>query len=146
MKVEPYLSFEGRCQEAIDFYKKVLGAKVEMVMHFKDAPEGQPSGTCPPEMANKVMHASMKIGDSVVMATDGHCTGKSNFTGTSLTITASSDAEAEKVFAALGDGGKVSMPMAKTFFASRFGMVSDRFGVPWMVISVASITWLKGIA
>jgi PhnB protein len=134
MKVEPYLSFEGRCQEAIDFYKKVLGAKLEMLMHFKESPQ-PPSGAFPAEMANKVMHASLKIGDSIVMATDGHCTGKADFTGTSLTITASSDAEAEKLFAALGDGGKVSMPMAKTFFASRFGMVSDRFGVPWMVIA-----------
>jgi PhnB protein len=134
MKVEPYLSFEGRCQEAIDFYKKVLGAKVEMVMHFKESPQQPSSGAFPPEMANKVMHASLRIGDSIVMATDGHSTGKLNFAGVSLTITASSDAEAERLFAALSDGGKVTMPMAKTFFASRFGMVSDQFGVPWMVI------------
>jgi PhnB protein len=134
MKVEPYLSFEGRCDEAIDFYKSAVGAKVNMLMRFKEAPECPPSGKFPPEQLNKVMHASLTIGDSIVMATDGHCTGNANFSGISLTMSVSSDAEAEKMYASLGAGGKVTMPMGKTFFASRFGMLTDRFGVPWMII------------
>jgi len=133
MKVEPYLSFDGRCDEAIEFYKTAIGAKVNMVMRFKDGPP-PPSGPFPPEIMDKVMHASMQIGDSIVMATDGHCTGKTNFAGTSLSLSVASDADAERVFAALSNGGKVTMPMGKTFFSSRFGMVTDKFGVPWMVI------------
>ncbi|HEY1923079.1 MAG TPA: VOC family protein [Tepidisphaeraceae bacterium] len=137
MKVEPYLSFEGRCQEAIDFYQKALGAKVEMIMHFKDSPDKPSSGSFPPELLNKVMHSSLTVGGSRVMATDGHATGKPNFAGISLTLSVSTDAEAEQFFAALSEGGKVSMPLAKTFFSSRFGMVNDRFGVPWIVIAQA---------
>jgi len=140
MKVEPYLSFEGRCEEAIEFYKKSLGAKVHMLMRFKESPEPPPSGKFPPEVLEKVMHASMQIGDSTVMATDGQCVGKANFSGISLTLSASNDAEAERILAALGEGGKVCMPLAKTFFASRFGMVNDRFGVPWMVIVMTEMS------
>ena len=134
MKIEPYLSFEGRCEEAIEFYKRTLGAKLNFLMRYKESPDAPPSGKFPPEIENKVMHANLSIGDSIVMASDGRCGGKTNFAGTSLTITAANDAEAEKLFAALGDGGVVHMAMAKTFFSSRFGMVSDKFGVPWMII------------
>ena len=105
-----------------------------MLMRFKDSPEPQQPGMVPPGSENKVMHASFRIGDSTLMASDGRCLGKPNFQGFSLSITVPNDAEAERLFAALGDGGQVQMPMTKTFFSSRFGMVSDRFGVSWMVI------------
>ncbi len=134
MNVQPYLSFEGRAEEAIEFYKSAIGAKVEMIMHFKDAPpEAQAMIT--PESRDKVMHAAMKIGDTMVMASDGQCTGKASFSGISLTVTADSPTEADKLFKALGNGGQVTMPMAETFFANRFGMVADKFGVGWMVIN-----------
>jgi PhnB protein len=134
MKVEPYLSFDGRCDEALEFYRRVLRAEVTMLMRFKDSPEPHQPGMIPPGSENKVMHASFRIGDTTLMASDGRCLGKPNFQGFSLTLSVPNDAEAERLFATLGDGGQVQMPLAKTFFSSRFGMVADRFGVPWMVI------------
>ena len=134
MQVQPYLFFDGRCEEAIEFYKKALGAKVEMLMRFKDSPEPPQPGMHPPGSENKIMHATLRIGETTVMASDGHCLGKPSFQGFSLSLTAANDAEAERLFAALGDGGQVQMPLTKTFFSSRFGMVADRFGVSWMVI------------
>jgi PhnB protein len=134
MQVQPYLFFDGRCEEAVEFYKKALGAKVEMLMRFKDSPEPPQPGMHPPGSENKVLHASLRIGDTTVMASDGHCKGKPSFQGFSLSVTAANDGEAERLFAALGNGGQVQMPLTKTFFASRFGMVADRFGVSWMVI------------
>jgi PhnB protein len=133
MQVQPYLFFDGRCEEAIEFYRKALGAEVAALMRFKDSPEPAQPGMCPPGSENKVMHASFRIGDTTVMASDGRCTGQPSFKGFSLAIAAPSDAEAEKLFAALADGGQVQMPLTKTFFSSRFGMVADRFGVSWMV-------------
>jgi PhnB protein len=133
MQVQPYLFFEGRCEEAMQFYGKALGAQFQGLMRYKENPEPQGSDM-PPGSENKVMHATFKIGDSVIMASDGRCAGRPNFAGFSLSITADSDAQAEKMFAALGEGGHVQMPMVKTFFASRFGMVADKFGVSWMVI------------
>ena len=133
MNVQPYLSFEGRAQEAIDFYTSALGAKVDMVMHFKDAPP-EMQAQMSPESKDKIMHAAFRIGDTQVMASDGRCTGKPSFSGISLTLNAASDAEAEKLFGALGQSGQVTMPMSETFFAHRFGMVADKFGVGWMVI------------
>jgi PhnB protein len=127
--------FDGRCEEAIEFYKKALGAKVEMLMRFKDAPESPPSGECAPNSSDKVMHACLRIGDTAVMASDGHCAGKPSFQGFSLSLTAADDAEAERLFMAISDGGQVQMPLGKTFFASKFGMAADRFGVSWMVIA-----------
>jgi PhnB protein len=134
MNIQPYLSFEGRAAEAIDFYKSALGAKVEMIMHFKDAPPDVKAQMSPGSM-DKVMHAAFKIGDTQVLASDGRCTGKPSFSGVALTLNAASNAEAEKLFGALGKGGQVTMPMAETFFAHRFGMVADKFGVNWMVIA-----------
>jgi PhnB protein len=131
MKIEPYLIFEGRAQEAITFYQKAVKAEIVMLMHFKDSPD---QSMISPDSKDKVMHAAIRIGESTVLLSDGQCMSKSNFEGFSLTITAANDAEAERVFAALGDGGQVRMPMATTFFASRFGMLADRFGVSWMVI------------
>jgi len=132
MHVQPYLFFDGRCEEAIEFYRSALGAKVEMFMRFKESPEPCASGTTPP--GDKVMHASFRIGDSTIMASDGHCTNKPSFQGFSLSITASSEAEADRLFAALAEGGQVLQPLTKTFFSPRFGMVADRFGVSWMLV------------
>ena len=134
MNVQPYLSFEGRAQEAIDFYKSALGAKVDMVMHFKDAPPEMQSQMSPGSK-DKIMHSAFHIGDTQVMATDGQCSGKASFSGITLTLNAASNGEAEKLFNALAQGGKVNMPMSETFFAHRFGMVADKFGVGWMVLN-----------
>ena len=132
-RIQPYLFFDGRCEEAIEFYKSALGAKVEMMMRFKDNPDPQP-GMSPPGSEDKVLHAALRIGDAVVMASDGMAGGKPEFKGFSLSVNAANEAEADKMFAALGKGGKVTLPMSKTFFSPRFGMVSDKFGVGWMVI------------
>lgn len=134
MQVQPYLFFDGKCEEALDFYRKALDAKVVTLMRFKDNPEPPQPGMIPPGSESKVMHTSFRIGDTTLMASDGRNTGHPNFQGISLSLTASNDAEAERLFAALQDGGKVQMPMTKTFFSSRFGMVADRFGVSWMII------------
>ena len=132
MQVQSYLNFDGRCEEAIEFYRRTLGAEVEMLMRFKDAPpEACGPGAAPP--GDKVMHASFRVGKSTLMASDCHCGGQPNFQGFSLSLTVPNDAEAERRFAALADGGQVQMPLTKTFFSSRFGMVADRFGVSWMI-------------
>ncbi|HJU21797.1 MAG TPA: VOC family protein [Casimicrobiaceae bacterium] len=134
MKVEPYLFFDGRCEEAIELYRKVLGASVDMLMRFKDSPEPPRPGMMPPGSENKIMHASLRIGDARIMASDGQCQGKPHFDGFSLSITAKDEAEAKRIFGALSEGGQVRMPLTKTFFSPSFGMLADRFGVGWMVI------------
>ena len=137
MRVEPYLFFDGRCEEAIEFYKRAVGAKVEMLMRFKDSPvPPQGSGECAPTPGteNKVMHATIRIGDSAINVSDGRCTGRPKFEGVSLSLTVENDDKAESIFKTLADGGQVQMPMTKTFFSSRFGMVADRFGVSWLVL------------
>lgn len=131
MHVQPYLNFNGRCEEALAFYKKALGAEVERLMRFKDNPE--PSMVTP-GTEEKVMHASFRVGDSILMASDGRCTGATGFQGISLTLNVPDDAAASTKFDALADGGQVQMPLTKTFFSSSFGMVADRFGVLWMII------------
>jgi PhnB protein len=131
MQIQPYLSFDGSCDEALAFYQKALDAEVTMLMRFKEAPD---PAMVSPGNADKVMHAAFRVGDTVVMASDGRCLGQPNFHGISLAVTVADDAEAERRFAALCDGGAVQMPLAKTFFSSRFGMVADRFGVNWMVV------------
>ena len=133
MRVETYLFFDGRCEEAIEFYRKVLGAEVTMLMRFKDSPEPPQPGMIPPGSENKIMHVSFRIGDTTVMASDGRCTGQANFQGFSLSLTVANEAEADRKFAALAEGGQVQMPLAKTFWSPRFGMVTDRFGLGWMV-------------
>ncbi len=133
MQVQPYLIFNGRCEEAAEFYRRALGAEVLFVSRFKDIPMPQEPGMVPPGAENKVMHMSMRIGDTTVLASDGRCEAKPNFEGFSMAITLPSDAEAEKRFAALAEGGQVEMPLTKTFFSSSFGMVADRFGVSWMI-------------
>jgi len=131
MQVQPYLFFDGRCDEALEFYKDKLGAKVGMLMRFKDAPD---QSMVAPGAREKVMHAQMQIGDTTVLASDGRCLGRPNFQGFALTISANSEAEAETTFAALADGGQVTMPMAKTFFSPKFGMCADKFCIGWMVL------------
>ena len=134
MHVQPYMFFEGRCEEAIEFYRRAVGAKVEMLMRFKEMPEPREPGMITPETENKVMHAALLIGESRVLVSDGRCGGAPSFQGFSLTVEAKDETEADRLFNALGEGGTVRMPMAKTFFARRFGMLADRFGVGWMVI------------
>jgi PhnB protein len=133
MRVEPYLFFNGRCEEAVEFYKKALGAEVAMLMRFKDSPEPHAPGMLPPGSENKVMHVSFRVGNTTVMASDGFCKGQTDFQGLSLSLTVSNETEADRVFAALADGGHVQMPLNKTFWSPRFGMVTDRFGLGWMV-------------
>jgi PhnB protein len=130
MQIQPYLFFEGRCDEAIEFYRKALGARVSMLMRFKDSPD---PGTCPPGLGDKVMHAELRIGETTVLMSDGHCQDAPAFRGFALSLTVPTDAEAERLFGALAEGGQILMPLGKTFFASRFGMAADRFGVTWMV-------------
>jgi PhnB protein len=131
MNIQPYLSFEGRCDEAIEFYKKAIGAKVDMLMRFKEAPD---QSMMSPGSGEKVMHAALHAGDAMLLMSDGRCTGSANFTGIALALSAANDADAERMFSALAEGGKVNMPMTKTFFSSRFGMLADKFGVGWMVL------------
>jgi PhnB protein len=133
MPVTPYLFFNGRCEEALEFYKKALGAEVEMMVRFKEAPEQPPPDQVAPGNENKIMHACVRINGAAIMASDGCAQGKPQFEGFSLSVNAKDEAEADRMFAALADGGKVQMPLGKTFFAKRFGMVADRFGLGWMV-------------
>jgi PhnB protein len=132
MQIEPYLFFEGRTEEALEFYKSKLGAKLEFLMRYKENPDPKYN---PPNSGEKVMHATFRIGDTQVMASDGNCAGKPSFQGFALTLNAASPAEAEKRFNALAEGGQVQMPLNETFFAQSFGMVADRFGVSWMVLA-----------
>ncbi len=138
MHVQAYLSFEGRCAEALEFYKQAIGAEILCAMKFSESPEACPEGALPPGSEDKIMHSAFKVGDTEIMATDGSCTGKASFQGISLTISVTSDAEVERLYQALSDGGQATMPLNKTFFASSFGMVNDRFGVCWMLINPAT--------
>ena len=134
MYIQPYLFFDGRCQEALDYYVSALGAKVEMAMKFKDSPE-QPDQKMAQVSGDNIMHASFRIGDSVIMASDGFGKGKPVFQGVSLSLAVNSVADADRYFSALAKGGTIQQPLTKTFFAPSFGMVTDKFGVPWMVIA-----------
>lgn len=134
MQVQPYLFFEGRCEEAIAFYREALGAEVLMLMRYKDSPEPPPPDRVAPGLEHRIMHASLRIGETTVMASDGSCQGEPDFRGFSLSLTAADAAAAGKLFTALADGGQVLMPLARTFFSPCFGMLTDRYGVGWMVI------------
>ncbi len=133
MHIESYVFFNGRCEEAIEFYQRALGAEVLMLMRNSDSPEPASPGALPPGSENKVLHASLRIGKSRVMASDGHCDGRPEFRGFSLSIAADTVAEAERMFNALAEGGTVQLPLAQTFWSPKFGMVADRFGLSWMV-------------
>ncbi|CAG0960003.1 hypothetical protein PHYC_00672 [Phycisphaerales bacterium] len=130
--VQSYLFFGGRCEEALDFYRKAIGAQVDMVLKFKDSPQPVPSGQLAPGFENKVMHSSFRVGDTTLMASDG-CGEACNFGGFSLSLSLPTAAEVDRAFAALSEGGKVTMPLNKTFWSPRFGMLTDRFGMGWMV-------------
>ena len=132
MHIEPYLFFEGRTEEALNFYQKALGAKVEMMMRNKESPEPSPPGMNAP--GEKILHASFTVAGGRVMASDGYCSGKPKFQGFSLSIAASDEADAKKKFDALAEGGQVKMPLTRTFFSPAFGMLDDKFGVTWMVV------------
>jgi len=142
MHAIPYLYFDGRCDEALEFYRSALGAEVSEIMRFKDMPESeqQHEEGCGPELppgsGEKVMHCSFRIGETMLMASDGLCGGKPRFEGISLSLNVADAAEADRLFAVLSDGGQVQMPLGETFFAKRFGMVADRFGVSWMIIAL----------
>ena len=131
MQVQSYLFMDGRAEEAIEFYKKALGATVTMLMRFKESPD---QAMCAPGSENKVMHAYMTIGETGLMLSDGHNNGQPKFEGFALSIATKTEAEADKLFNALLDGGKVTMPQSKTFFSARFGMLTDKFGVNWMIL------------
>ena len=131
--VQPYLFFNGNCEQAVEFYRKALGAEVEMMMRFKESPEPPPPDKVPPGFENKIMHASFRVGGTTLMASDGCSTEKPDFEGFSLSLSVATEAEADRAFAALANGGKVTMPLAKTFWSPRFGMLEDRFGVGWMI-------------
>ena len=128
--IQPYLNFDGRCEEALNFYRSALGAEVDMMMRFKDSPE--PHG-CGAEAGDKIMHSSFRVAGNTVMASDCRGSGKPSFQGFSLSLAVPTEAEADRFFNALADGGQVQMPLEKTFWSPRFGVVSDRFGVSWMV-------------
>jgi len=135
MLVQPYLFFNGRCEEALAFYKTALGAKVEMMMRFGESPEKPENPECVPSDPNKIMHASFRIGDTVVMGSDGMVSDKPEFKGFSLSLTVKDEAEAGKAFSALSQGGQVFQPLVKTFFSPSFGMLHDKFGVGWMIMA-----------
>lgn len=132
-QVQPYLFFDGRCEEALQYYSKHLGAKVEVIMRYKDSPQAQPPGMKVP--GDKVMHAAFRVGDTQLLASDGMANGQPRFEGISLALSARDEAEAKRFFNALADGGKVTQPLTPTFFASSFGMLVDRYGVHWMVLA-----------
>src|SRR5258707_10236984 len=131
--IQPYLFFNGRCEEAVEFYRKALGAEVEMMMRFKESPEPPKPGMVPPGFENKIMHTSFRVGQTTVMASDGCSADKAQFEGFSLALSVATEAEADRVFGALSAGGQIRMPLGKTFWSPRFGMIEDRFGIGWMV-------------
>ena len=132
MQIQPYLFFEGRTEEALEFYQSKLGAKVEFMMRYKENPDPKYN---PPNSGEKVMHSCFRVGDTQVMASDGNCSGKPSFQGFSLTFNAADEADARRRFNALAEGGQVNLPLSETFFAKSFGMVADRFGLNWMVMA-----------
>jgi PhnB protein len=137
MQVQPYLYFYGRCEEAVEFYRTALGAAAIELLRFKDAPDPVPPGVLPPGFESKIMHGTFRLGDTTVMVSDGSRDTSAAFQGFSLAITLATEAETDRVFGALADGGRVDMPLGKTFWSPRFGIVTDRFGVPWMVNTAA---------
>ena len=130
--IQPYLFFGGRCEEALAFYRTSVGAQVDFLMRYKESPEPMPPGMLAPGYENKIMHTSFRVGGANLMASDG-CGEPPNFAGFSLALSVATEAEADRAFAALAAGGQVKMPMMKTFWSPRFGMVEDRFGLGWMI-------------
>jgi PhnB protein len=131
--IQPYLFFNGSCEQAVEFYRKALGAEVEIMMRYKESPEPPQPGMVPLGFENKIMHTSFRVGQTTVMASDGCSAEKADFQGFFLSLSVPSETEADRAFAALAEGGQVRMPLAKTFWSPRFGMVADRFGIGWMI-------------
>jgi PhnB protein len=131
MHIQPYLFFEGKCEDALEFYREVLGAEIVMMMRFSESPD---PNHCSPGNEDKVMHSEFRVGETTLMASDGLCQNPAQFRGFSLSVSVTDAGQAEKVFAALGEGGEVQMPLGETFFSPKFGMVADKFGISWMVI------------
>lgn len=131
--IQPYLFFNGNCEEAVAFYCKSFGTTVDMMVRFKDSPEPPPPGMVPPGFENKIMHTSFRVGSTLVMASDGCEPDQASFKGFSLSLTVANEADADRFFNALAEGGRVTMPLGKTFWSPRFGMLEDRFGVGWMI-------------
>jgi PhnB protein len=140
MSIQPYLFFEGRCEEAAEFYRAAVGAEVLMMMRNRESPEAPPPGKLPPGAEDKILHMSLRIGDSTLMCSDGFASGRPDFKGFALTYSTRDAAEADRVFARLADGGQVHMPLTSTFFSPRFGMLADRFGVAWMIMADPAAT------
>lgn len=134
--IQPYIFFGGRCEEALEFYKSALGAEVEILMHFNESPDPVPPGKLAPGFEKKVMHTTFRIGNTKIMASDG-CDEGSGFAGFSLALTVKTEADAYRAFESLSDGGKVSMPLTKTFWSPCYGMLTDKFGICWMVMVAA---------
>jgi PhnB protein len=131
--IQPYLFFNGRCEEAIEFYRTALGGEIQMIMRYKESPDPAPPGMVPPGWDEKIMHASLLVGEAVLMASDGCNEEKPGFAGFSLSLSVPNEAEANRAFNALAQNGQVRMPLTKTFWSPCFGMLEDRFGVGWMV-------------
>ncbi len=136
MLIQPYLNFDGRCEEALEFYSKAIGAEVTFRMRMKESPDPHPPGmtAAPADFDQKILHAAFRVGDSMVLASDGYANGKPEFKGVTMSLSLATDEEGKRIFDALSDGGQVQMPLAETFFATSFGMLADRFGVPWMLM------------
>lgn len=137
MQIQPYLFFDGRCEEAAEFYRQTVGAEVVFMMRFKDSPQPPPADSPAPD-PNKIMHMSLRIGETTLMASDGNCTGKPEFNGFSLAVSVKTVTDAERIFNSLAAGGRVQMPLTQTFFAQRFGMLADKFGLGWMIMTEAA--------
>jgi PhnB protein len=141
--IQPYLFFAGRCQEALDFYKAAVGAQVDMVMRYDESPAPIPAGMLQPGFEKKIMHSSFRIGDNTIMASDGR-NDDAGFKGFSLALSVATEAEADHAFAALARGGRVDMALGKTFWSPRYGMLTDRFGIQWMVMVPADPAHFEG--
>lgn len=131
--VQPYLFFGGQCEEALKFYEQAVGSTVVMKMRFNECPEPLPEGTIQPGFEDKIMHSSFTVGKMTLMASDG-CGDATNHEGFRLALCVPTEADCDRVFNALADGGNVDMPLEKTFWSPRYGMVTDKFGVGWMVM------------
>lgn len=137
MQIQPYLFFEGRCEEALGFYRDKLGAEILMMMRQRENPEPPAQSRTPPGSEDKIMHAALRIGDATIMASDGMCSGSPEFKGVSLTMNVPGEEEARRRFEALSEGGEIVMPLQRTFFSPAFGVVRDPFGVSWMILTAA---------
>ncbi|HKA33871.1 MAG TPA: glyoxalase/bleomycin resistance/extradiol dioxygenase family protein [Candidatus Binatia bacterium] len=130
MQLGPYLTFKGDCEAAFKFYEKCLGGKIEALVPHTGTPAEQ---QVPPEWRNKILHARLTVGDDVLMGSDAPPDRYEKPKGFSVTLDVDKPADAERMFKALSEKGNVTMPIQKTFWAERFGMLVDRFGTPWMI-------------